>query len=297
MPIETRSSDEQVVGGKKYTGLANMLVTAMSPSLEEIKARGGRADKEPAYTTNEFVEAKVYNNGPNGSWELPAYNFSRTRIDIYLYIAQYKFSNKLAIWLDDRPRWNNDRTKVEWINRFGGTAWTLNDQILEENQLEVPPNYTWFSKEGARPALGGEGQFTKFMQAWANSPLDAACSLDYPEKLAKGDFTEIRKLLKDIPTNEVKILNGVRKVEKDGKVNYYSAAYSGYFGRKNVNDFSKWREALASDYGKFDADYQNDLTWREWIGDPHVEGNAPTNLDVPGGPTSTSPVAPPQFTF
>ena len=31
MAIETRSSNEQVVGGKKYTGLANMLVTAMSP--------------------------------------------------------------------------------------------------------------------------------------------------------------------------------------------------------------------------------------------------------------------------
>ena len=243
------------------------------------------------------MEAKVYNNGPNGSYELPAYNFTRTRIDIYLYIAQYKFSNKLAIWLDDRPRWNNDHTKVEWINRFGQTSWTLKEQILEENQLEVPPDYKWFSTEGARPAFGGEGQLTKFIQAWANVPLDKQATLDKPEALAKGDFTEIRGLLKAIPTNEVKILNGVKKVEKDGKVNYYSTVYTGHFGRANINDFAKWREELASEYGRFDADYQNDLTWREWIGDPHVVGDTPTDLTVPSVAASPNPSAPPQFTF
>ena len=47
MSIEARNSNEQVVGSKKYTGLANMLVRAINPTMEEIKALGGRADKEP----------------------------------------------------------------------------------------------------------------------------------------------------------------------------------------------------------------------------------------------------------
>lgn len=299
MAIETRSSNEQVVGGKRYTGLVNMLVVAISPTMEEIKARGGRADKEPVYTTNEFVEAKKY-NGPDGPYELPAYNFTRTRIDFYLYNPQYKFSNKLAIWLDDKVRWNQDHTKVEWINKFGQNAWTTAEQNLEGTQLTEPPSgdkYNWFKKEGARPALSGEVQLAQFIQAWANTPLDAQCTLDKPQALAKGDFTEIRALLKAIPTNEVKILNGVKKVEKDGKVNYYNATYSGYFGRANVNDFSRWRETLAGEYGKFEADYQGDLTWREWIGDPKVVGESPTDLSVPSVASSPSPATPPQFTF
>ena len=150
-----------------------------------------------------------------------------------MYIPQLKFSNKLAIWIDDRPRWNRDRTKVEWINKFGTTAWTLNEQILEESQLTEPPDYSWFKKDSARPALVGEGQLSQFIRAWANVPLDSQASLDNPAALAKGDVSELRALLKDIPTNEVKILNGVKKVEKDGKVSYFAAAYTGYFDRAN----------------------------------------------------------------
>lgn len=291
--IQANNSNVQVVtSGKKYTGLANMTVKSISPSMEEIKARGGRADKEPEYTTNEFVETKTY-NGPNGPFTIESHHFVRTRIDFGLFIAQINYNNKLAIWLDDRPRWNKDHTKVEWINKFGQNAWTTEEQNAAGTQLTEPPSgskYSWFKLEGARPALGGEVQLVQFIQAWANTNLDAQATLDNPTALAKGDFSEIRSLLRAIPTNEVKILNGVKKVEKDGKVNYYAAAYSGYFDRANRIDIAAWKNALNNPYGKFDADYQNDFTFKEWIGDTKTTSDSPTNLSVPSGaPVSSEP--------
>jgi hypothetical protein len=293
--IQANSSNVQVAtGSKRYTGLANMTVISISPSMEEIKARGGRADKEPEYTTNEFVEAKNY---PSGE-AVPEYNYLKTRLDFNVFIAALKYYNKLAIWVGDRPRWNREHNKVEWINKFGQNAWTTAEQIEAGTQLTEPPSgskYTWFKSEGARPALEGEVQLAQFLQAWANVPTDQQCTLDHPTALAKGDFSEIRGLLGKIPNNEVKLLNGVKKVEKDGKINYYAAIYSGHFARANDNSFNKWKEALGGQYGKFDADYQGDLTFKEWNEDPRVVGDSPTNLELPAG--ASAPGAAPAFNF
>jgi hypothetical protein len=281
--IQGVSSNEQVVNtGARYTGLANMLVVGINPTMEEMKAKGQNPQQEPKYVTNEFVDAKEV-DGPEGKITIPAYNYSKNRLDFQLYHPTAKFYAKLAIWLEDRVRWNQKHTKVEWINKFGFTAWTLDDQILEGSQLEKAPAYSWWSTEGARPALNGEGKLSLFLQAWANIPKEKQGTLDNPSALAKGDYTEIKGLHAAISKNEVKVLNGVKKVEKDGKVSYYQAVYDGFFDRAYINNFENWKKALLNEYGKFEADYQNDLNFKKYEGDSRLQGDAPTNLDLPQG--------------
>lgn len=265
MSVKANDSNKQVVSsGAKFTGLANMIVVSINPTMEELKARGLNPQKEQEYVTDEFVEEK------NG---VPSYSYKKNRLNITLFHPEKKFYAPLTIWLEGRVRWNLKHDKVEWINKFGNTAWSPD--------TSTPPQYDWFSLEGVRPAIGNEGVLTNFIKSWANCDVEDQAVLDDPMALAKGDYKEIKQLHKDISKNLVKVLNGIKKVEKDGKTNYYQTVYTGHFDRANRSDLTAWKKALEGEYSKFDADYQNDLLLREYTGGTTINGDSPTNLDVP----------------
>jgi hypothetical protein len=256
MAIGTNSSDKKVISGGLWTGIANMRVSMINPTMEEMKAVGMQPQKEPEY----FVESEDQNTKEKRK---------SYRVDFYLINLEKKFTAKKAFFIEDKVRLNKDGNKAEWINKFGVTAWTT-------SSINEVPSYDWFKKDGARPALVGEGQLTQFIRNWANVDQDMQASLDNPSLLAQGNVAELKALLAAIPNNEIQVLLGV----KDGK---YQDVYGNYYDRPYRKAYDAWRKALEKEGQEFKADYQGDLHLKPYEGNTTVSQDRPTDLSVPQG--------------
>lgn len=265
MAFKVNSSDKKVVGGGLYTGVANVKVNMINPTKVELEAKGMQPQKEPEYLTKD-------NNG-----------VEKLLLQFYMYkeftlpnsTTLEKIYPKRAFWIENKVRTNKEGNKYEWINKFGVTAWSTSSTEA--------PNYDWFKKEGARPALVGEAKLTKFIKAWANVDLNDQATLDNPVALAKGDLSEIKGLFAMIPGNEVQVLLGVNITEKGN----YQDVYDGHFERATNKDFTRWQKELAKDGQEFKSDFQGDLKFKEYTGSSTVAQDTATNLDVPGSSAPT----------
>lgn len=281
MAITGNDSNKEVVrSGARYTGLGNVSVVGLNPSLEEIQKSNPQAIKEPEYLTDGSDEAKD---------NKPAQHFKKHMLRFTVYHAPTKTFAPLTFWLESRTRWNLAGNKVEWINKYGNTAWSPDENTV--------PEYDWFKKDGVRVALNGEKTLTDFIKAWANVGEEDQGCLDDPMAIAKGDLTELKGLIKNLPNNQVTVLFGVNKVEKDGKTSYYQQIYSLFFSRvSDKGAASKWVSQLEGQYGAFkNADWQNDLTFKPYV--PKISAPlTPTNLDLPN--TATQDVTgEPRYSF
>jgi hypothetical protein len=262
MPVNIHSSqDQQVSSGQRWTGVANMVVASINPSMDELKAAGLNPQKEPEYIKDEIGEALGAREGGT---------FKKHRLDVNLYHPEHKFYAKMAIFLESRLRYNKDGNKVGWINKYGLTAWSADEQTM--------PNYPYFKLDMARVYYVGEDVLTDFIKNWANCGPNDQAILDDPKKLVEGDLTELKTLWKQIANNQVQVLLGVNRVEKDGKVNYYQAVYTGHFNRPYNRNMAAWRNALNAPFGAFKADYQDDLVLKPFTGDTRVESDKPSDL-------------------
>lgn len=243
--MNVNSSDKQVLGGL-YTGLAKLKVIAINPSFDSLKAMGINAQQEPKYVSEE-----------NG--------VIKTRVDFYLSSKTVNLSKalKVSFWIENQSRQNLQKTKFEYINKFGVSAWS--------KDLESTPDYRWFSKEGMRKAYPGESNMLNFVKAWANiNPQDQG-TLDDISKLFIGDVSELLTIHKQIPENEVLCLLGV----KDGK---YQVVYDKYFDRAYRLNMSVWKKQLDGQGNEFKADYQNDFTFKPYIGSTQAISDVPTDV-------------------
>lgn len=242
MSIGANDSGKQILGSL-WTGVANMAVIAINPTMEQLKAMGRNPQKEPEYKSE------------NSNHK------SKVRIDFYLYNAINKINAKASFWLEDEPRTNKDKTGFEWINKFGSTAW---------GKGESSPAYDWFKLDGARKAYIGEDTLISFIKSWANVDPKDACGLDTISKILTGDITELQTLFKSIPKNEVQILLGVK--------DKYQDVYTKYFDRPYRKGFDAWKKALEKDYGEFKSDYQHDLHLRPFEGNSQMSTDTPTDV-------------------
>lgn len=262
MAFNANDGNKQVVAaGTKWTGLFNMTVDVVNPNMVQLKAMRMNPQKEPEYTT--VNDERV----------------SKTRLDIYLRHSGHKIFAKLALWLEGKERLNQAGTKKEWINKFGTTAWTNTENI------DDVPEYDWFKKDGARPAIVGEATLIKFCKALANIAPEGEAMFANPMLLAEGKLDELNALLGSIKQNEVKVLLGVTNSTKDGKAAQYQAVYNQFFDRAYRDVKSDWKNALEGQYGKFDADIQNSLDPKPYLGGGIISTEVPTNMDqqIPGG--------------
>lgn len=245
MAIGANESTKEVLkGGKLYTGVANLKVVMINPTMEQLKAASYNPTKEPEYlSVNDEKNEKM-------------------RIDIYLTKSNPDVRAKVAFWIENKKRTNKDGSKEQWINKNGVTCWAATG---------TKPTYEWFKMEGARVAYVGEENLTNFIKAWANVDQEGQAVLDNVEALAKGNIAELVTLHQSIQNNEVQCLLGVR----DGK---YQDIYSKYFDRPYRKAFPQWTKQLEGEYGVYDADYQNDLHFKIWEGG-RVNADSPTNLD------------------
>jgi hypothetical protein len=222
MAIQSNASTEEVVGGMKtYSGLTNVKITAVNPTMAELHAMDINVKQEPNYTV-EF-SGEEYNK-------------------IVFWVTNGDGNFKLEILMQNKPRVSQSG-KHQWMNNIGQSTWS-----------EESPTYEWWKTEGQRKAYTGEETLINFTKAWANVASGDEVSYDTISAIANGDVKEIRELVKALGTNEVRVLIGV----KDDK---YQQIYTKYFGRVKPQRDDLFIKALNDDYGSFNADFNADLKW------------------------------------
>lgn len=269
MAINANNSNVKVVGGGLYTGIANLRVTMINPTSDEMKKVGMNPKNDPVYLSED-------NNG-----------IKKIRIDIFTIQESEKIFPKMAFFIEGKVRTNKDGNKIEWINKFGNSAWST------DITGQTPPQYDWFKLDGARPALVGEVQLTNFIKNWANVDLKSQAYLDDPMALTTGNLTELKALFAAIPNNEIQCLLGV----KDNK---YQDVYTGYFDRANRMALDQWKKHLEKDGNEYKANYQGSLKFQPYQGGAEIAQDSPSNLDGPGvniPPTTNTSSGKPAYSF
>ena len=222
MAIQSNASTEEVVGGMKlYSGLTNVRVIAVNPTMAELHALDIKVKQEPNYSVT--FSNEDYNK-------------------IVFWLANTEGNFKLEILMQNKPR-VSQTGKHQWINGIGQSTWS-----------EDEPSYDWWKAEGQRKAYTGEETLINFTKAWANVRQGDEVTFDTIGEIARGNVAEIKSLLGSLTTNEVRVLIGV----KDDK---YQQVYTKYFGRVKPQRDDFFVKALNDDYGSFNADFNADLTW------------------------------------
>ena len=222
MAIQSNASTQEVVGGiKVYSGLTNVKVLAVNPTMAELHAMDINVKQEPNYKVS--FSDQDYNK-------------------VVFWLANEDGNFKLEILMASNFR-VSQAGKHQWINATGQSTWS-----------EEAPSYEWWKADGQRKAYIGEETLINFVKAWANVANGDEVSFDTINAIASGDVTEIRELVKVLTSNEVRVLVGV----KDDK---YQQVYTKYFGRVKPQRNDLFVKALNDDYGSFNADFNADLVW------------------------------------
>ena len=174
MAIQSNASTEEVVGGMKlYSGLTNVKVIAVNPTMEELHALDIKVKQEPNYEVS--FSDQDYKK-------------------VVFWLANTDGNFKLEILMNNTPR-TSQNGKFQWINAIGQSTWSDDE-----------PSYEWWKSEGQRKAYVGEETLINFVKAWANVASGDDVSFDTIDKIVKGDVEEIKALVKTLDENQVRVL-------------------------------------------------------------------------------------------
>ena len=222
MAIQSNASTEEVVGGLKiYSGLTNVKVIAINPTMAELHALDINVKQEPNY--NVTIGEEEYNK-------------------IIFWLNNTDGNFRLEILMQIKPR-VSQTCKHQWINA-----------ICQATLSEEEPTYEWWKTEGQRKAYTGEETLINFVKAWANVASGDEVMFDTMNEIVKGNVGELQTLMGVLTTNEVRVLIGV----KDDK---YQQVYTKYFGRVKPQRDDLFIKSLNDEYGSFNADFNVDLIW------------------------------------
>jgi len=193
----------------KKVGLFEAEVVAVNPTLEQFKDILNIELKEDSKAVEYLGESKDGN--------------ATVRVCIWLRDVKSKQNFSVNFFLENVVRQNKDATKKQYINFFGSTTWTD-----DEDQLP-----TWFLKgkqsKPYREAHVGEEELHEFLRMWL--PIDfekdetAELILDF-KKLIKGNVKEIRDNIGGKLAQNIVALATVVVSEKDGEVKEYQGVYN-----------------------------------------------------------------------
>jgi hypothetical protein len=228
MAIQSNASTEEVAGGGRefYSGLTNVKIVAVNPTMDELHALEVNVKQEPVYsgTTNDQ------------DWN---------KATFWLENEDNKF--KLDFFL----RNNNKESKTGkflWINNVGQSTWSTDE-----------PTYDWWKTEGQRKAYEGERELIDFTKAWANVAAGGTVFFDTMSDIVQGNVKELKDLATALKDNELRVLIGV----KDDK---YQGVYTGYFGRVKPQRDDLFIKALNDEYSQFkNHDFNADLKWGKHV--------------------------------
>ena len=223
MAIKSNNSMEEVMGSgiQLYSGITNMNVIAVNPTMAELHAQDINVKQEPNY----YVEM----NGEE-------------YFKICFWIKNDEVTTRFDIFLQNKEK-TSSTGKFQWLNNVGQSTWSLEAQT-----------YDWWKTEGQRKAYTGEETLINFVKAWANVKQGDEVFFDTIAAIVKGNVTEVKELAVALAQNQVRLLLGV----KDDK---YQAVYTKYFGRVKPQRDDFFVKSLNDEYGTFNADFNVDLQW------------------------------------
>lgn len=244
-----------------YTGPIPFKVVAVNPTLAELKGIGlDYIQNEPQY----IIDDKN-NEGKK-----------QTIIRFYLENREFTYKNKegdaiivpegelrgftVDHWISEDNFVGRNSGKTQYVNKYGRTAWAENKEDLEQNQ--------YFLNHDSRPAKVGEENLYKFIFAWGNMIYDTKkdlfdeCVIDI-EAISKGDFTELKESVVQLKDYGIKILVGLKMVEKEEDIKIYHSTYNKYFLKHNQENTNNFKNHVEKDtngtfYNAFKVDH---YTW------------------------------------
>lgn len=236
---------------KRYIGVAPMFIKAVNPS---------KSEHEELFET-ELEDAPVYIGTKS---DADGNEFQTARISVVFNpdIEKIGFDMpfiSMALFLENRPRYNADKTKVQVIDKYGNTGWPTIEEAKAHATILKNKNgedYNSNLDKDYRPAYVGEEDLMNFVKTYLNIPSrltydrdsktwgpntkvkaeECECRFDNLTAVFKGDFSEIKDALGFQPTNKVKVLLGVRTDSESGKL--YQAVYTKKFLSNAATNYS-----------------------------------------------------------
>lgn len=229
---------------KRYIGVAPCFIQGINPdklTLEKVYDRV--LEEEPNYVGEVDVEGEKVKNVRITFLAKP--DPESVKMDIAPI--------SVSLFIQNRYRYNRDKTKVQVIDKYGRTAWVTIEQA-KNNEIPVYSNGPANLDKDYRPAYVGEEDLTNFIKAYLNipdvmkynkvenkwylvdTPEDSECRLDNIAQYFTGNVSELREAIALQPTNKVKILFGVR-TGNEGR--QYQAVYSNMFLKNSVTNYSR----------------------------------------------------------
>ena len=223
MAIKSNASTQEVVGSgmKLYSGLTNVNVIAVNPTMAELHALDIKVKSEPNYQVS--FSNEDYNK-------------------VVVWLGNEDTKVKLEVLVQPKARVSQNG-KNQYINAIGQTTWS-----------EGKPSFDWWKAAGERHAFVGEETLINFVKAWANVANGDEVSFETGKKISNGDVSEIKALVNVLKDNQVRVLVGV----KDDK---YQTVYTKHFGRVKPQRDDFFIRNLNGDYTSFNADFNADLVW------------------------------------
>ena len=254
MAFEAQSSTTKTGNGFSLkTGLLDVRVIAINPTLKQLNELGINVQNEPRYVLDKKD------------------GVDNVKIDFWLRNDEHDFTTKLTLFLDSETR-KSQAGKLQYINKFGTTAWLMSAD-------ERPDNLSWYQFDGIRECYKGEEELHNFLRAWVNPSKESACSLEKTADLFKGNFKELQDLQSVISENTVRVLLGVRRDEEKDKS--FQAVYTKYFERSFASpNYEIWNKKLDAPYGEFRATYDPSLKFDDYRGEQSPFDDPTTNVDA-----------------
>ena len=236
---------------KRFTGVGSVFVVGVNPNKSELEKLYDRElDKDPEYITEKdrVTSARI-------DFIVKTDTTATCNNDIELL-------TKVSMFIRKEYRFNNDKTKVQVIDKYGRTAWVTKEQA-KNHEIPVYSNGKPANiDKDYRPAYVGEEDITNFLklflgipnvEKWAkneetgrrevvglvDNPQDCECRLDHIEDYFKGKFNEIKDAISLMPNNKIKALFGVRTTD-EGK--QYQDVYTRKFLSNAVSVYDKLSE-------------------------------------------------------
>ena len=213
----------------KHIGIGMFEIAAINPNAKELTELFGRpTEQEPVYVT-ERDDHKV------------------ARVCVYLRNitggATSNFITQVNFFLDGAVK-KSQSGRIKVIDKYGNCRWVLEEEYKEHkipvdkngNKLVLAPDY--------RACLGDEDLLVKMLRAYlcldrpdeyingcwvfksTEKLADLESSLEKTKDYFKGDFSELKDIIKLQPNNKFQALLGIRKTD-EGKE--YQDVFKHYF--------------------------------------------------------------------
>jgi len=261
---ESQAPETSFTPKEVYLGKAAYKVIAVNPNNEVLKSLGQyTTDDEPVYTFKREINGQEYD-----AVNITIYLQSPTDVNIIDRVT-YTVVNNVQL---------SSTNKLAVINKYGGDTW-LEQSFLDSKT--VPDNMQWYLNEGVKPAKRGEKELVGFIRALRNfknvsiesTPEDKENYVSLFEesdlqKLFKGDYSDIRKVLMSNPDAKVGFLLGARSSDA-GKVyqdTFKEMPLRPYMVNNANNDYLVKRVTEAQANGKYANTYFDlaDLSYKKY---------------------------------